>query len=58
MDDTEAAGDFGWKIEISLPTILEGIAQHASQHPDWLKLSYALNHHHLYPASRSGYSPW
>ena len=41
MDNTEAAKDFGWKVEISLPTILEGIAQHASQHPDWLEVSHA-----------------
>jgi hypothetical protein len=41
MDNTEAAKDFGWQIETSLPTILEGIAQHASNHPDWLEVSRA-----------------
>jgi CDP-paratose 2-epimerase len=41
MDNTQAARDFGWQIEMSLPTILEGIAQHASQHPDWLEVSHA-----------------
>jgi CDP-paratose 2-epimerase len=41
MDNTEAARDFGWQIEMSLPTILEGIAQHASHHPDWLEVSHA-----------------
>src|ERR1035437_6344622 len=33
---TPAARDFGWHIEMSLPTILEDIAQHANNHPDWL----------------------
>jgi CDP-paratose 2-epimerase len=41
MDNTEAARDFGWRIEMPLPAILEGIAQHASQHPDWLEMSRA-----------------
>jgi CDP-paratose 2-epimerase len=41
MDNTDAARDFGWQIEMSLPAILEGIAQHASQHPDWLDISRA-----------------
>jgi CDP-paratose 2-epimerase len=41
MDNTEAARDFGWQIEMSLPTILEDIAQHASHHPDWLEVSRA-----------------
>jgi CDP-paratose 2-epimerase len=41
MDNTEAARDFGWKVEMSLLTILEGIAQHASDHPDWLEVSRA-----------------
>jgi len=41
MDNTEAARDFGWRIEIPLPTILESIAQHAHEHPDWLEVSRA-----------------
>jgi len=41
MDNREAARDFGWDIETPLSTILEGIAQHASQHPDWLEVSRA-----------------
>jgi len=41
MDNAEAARDFGWSIEKPLPAILEGIAQHASQHPDWLEVSHA-----------------
>ena len=41
MDNTESARDFGWQIEMPLPSILEGIAQHAGQHPDWLEVSHA-----------------
>jgi CDP-paratose 2-epimerase len=29
------------KIEMPLGTILEGIAQHANDHPDWLEVSHA-----------------
>jgi len=39
MDNTEAARDFAWRIEMPLPEILEEIAQHAGQHPDWLEVS-------------------
>ncbi len=41
MDNSEAARDFGWQVNIPLPTILKGIAQHAGQHPDWLEKSHA-----------------
>jgi CDP-paratose 2-epimerase len=41
MDNTRAARDFGWQIEMSLPTILDGIAQHACDRPDWLDVSGA-----------------
>jgi CDP-paratose 2-epimerase len=41
MDNSEAARDFGWRIEMPLPAILEDIAQHAQQHPDWLEVSQA-----------------
>jgi CDP-paratose 2-epimerase len=41
MDNGGAAKDFGWQIEMSLPTILEDIAQHAINHPDWLEVSRA-----------------
>ena len=40
MDNTGAARDFCWQIEMSLPTILEDIAQHANNHPDWLEVSH------------------
>ena len=41
MDNAETARDFDWHIEVPLPEILEGIAQHADQHPDWLEISRA-----------------
>jgi len=41
MDNTSAIADFGWAIETSLPTILEEIAQHAHDHPEWLEISGA-----------------
>jgi CDP-paratose 2-epimerase len=41
MDNTGAARDFGWQIEIPLPGILEDIAQHGNDHPDWLELCRA-----------------
>jgi CDP-paratose 2-epimerase len=41
MDNSDASQDFGWQVETTLPGILEGIAQHAAAHPDWLELSGA-----------------
>lgn len=41
MDNTGVATDFGWQIKMSLPAILEDIAQHAIQHPNWLEVSRA-----------------
>jgi CDP-paratose 2-epimerase len=41
MDNSAAATDFGWGIEMPLGTILEEIAHHAGVHPDWLELSRA-----------------
>ena len=41
MDNTRATTDFGWRIEMSLPSILEGIAEHARNHPNWLEVSNA-----------------
>jgi len=41
MDNSRATSDFGWRIEMSLPAILEGIAEHAHHHPDWLEVSNA-----------------
>lgn len=39
MDNTEAARDFHWQLEMPLPAILDEIAQHASAHPEWLEVS-------------------
>ena len=41
MDNTRAAADFGWTIETPLPAILEEIARHAHEHPEWLEVSGA-----------------
>jgi hypothetical protein len=35
MDNSEVAAAFKWRIEIPLPVILEQIAQHAREHPEW-----------------------
>jgi CDP-paratose 2-epimerase len=39
MDNTAAARDFNWRIEVPLPAILDDIAYHARTHPDWLNVS-------------------
>jgi CDP-paratose 2-epimerase len=39
MDSSDAARDFGWRIEVPLENILDEIAQHAASHPDWLERS-------------------
>jgi CDP-paratose 2-epimerase len=39
MDNRLAAADFGWRVEIPLTGLLEAIACHAEQHPDWLERS-------------------
>jgi CDP-paratose 2-epimerase len=39
MDSRGALRDFAWKPQTSLEMILEGIASHAEQHPDWLERS-------------------
>jgi CDP-paratose 2-epimerase len=39
MDSTQAQSDFGWKPNLSLGQVLESIATHAEQHPDWLERS-------------------
>jgi CDP-paratose 2-epimerase len=39
MDSTLAAEQWGWQPEISLESILDEIAEHTAQHPDWLELS-------------------
>jgi CDP-paratose 2-epimerase len=39
MDSADAGRDFAWRIETPRPGILEEIAQHAVEHPDWLERS-------------------
>ena len=41
MDSRDAATDFGWAPRTALPELLDGIAAHAEQHPDWLERSGA-----------------
>jgi CDP-paratose 2-epimerase len=41
MDNSKATSDFGWHVEMSLPTLLEEIAQHAENHANWLEVSRA-----------------
>jgi CDP-paratose 2-epimerase len=38
MDSRSAANDFGWRPEIPLVSILEAIARHAENHPQWLEI--------------------
>ena len=39
MDSTFAELDFGWRAETGVGAILEEIAAHAEEHPDWLETS-------------------
>ncbi len=39
MDNSEAFRDFGWNPRMPLPAILEEIATHAEENPDWLEVS-------------------
>jgi CDP-paratose 2-epimerase len=39
MDSHDAERDFAWRVEFSLTTILEEIADHARSHPNWLETS-------------------
>jgi CDP-paratose 2-epimerase len=39
MDFTQAAAHFGWKPRKLLPQILDEIAAHAEQNPDWLRIT-------------------
>jgi CDP-paratose 2-epimerase len=41
MDSSDAERDFGWRVQVPLEGILEEIAQHAVEHPDWLETSNA-----------------
>jgi CDP-paratose 2-epimerase len=39
MDSSEAVRDFGWRVETPIDAILEQIARHAEENPDWLERS-------------------
>lgn len=39
MDNHDAGRDFGWKIKTPVPELLEEIARHAEDNPDWLERS-------------------
>jgi len=39
MDSSDAARDFAWKVETPAGVLLEQIARHAEEHPDWLERS-------------------
>lgn len=39
MDNQDAARDFDWQVQTNLSAILDEIAGHAEQHPEWLELS-------------------
>jgi CDP-paratose 2-epimerase len=39
MDSSDAARDFGWRIEIPMQRVFEEIAQHAECNPGWLETS-------------------
>lgn len=41
MDNRPAKTDFGWQPDTGLNGILEEIAAHATEHPDWLEMSGA-----------------
>ena len=39
MDAAQAKSIWGWERQTTLQTILEEIALHAQEHPEWLELS-------------------
>ena len=39
MDGYESERDFGWVPQLELEGILDEIASHARDHPDWLERS-------------------
>jgi CDP-paratose 2-epimerase len=43
MDSRRAAGTFGWQPSTRIEDILDGIARHYVDHPDWLDVSRPLH---------------
>ncbi|MBK9166414.1 MAG: NAD-dependent epimerase/dehydratase family protein [Bryobacterales bacterium] len=41
MDNRDAARDFGWRVETPVEALLDEIAAHAGEHPEWLETSGA-----------------
>jgi CDP-paratose 2-epimerase len=39
LDSRRALGDWAWKVETPIESILKEIAAHAGSHPDWLEVS-------------------
>lgn len=39
MDSCDAQRGFGWRVQVSIDTILTEIAEHAERNPDWLEKS-------------------
>jgi CDP-paratose 2-epimerase len=39
LDSSQAAKEWDWKSKISLENVLDEIAKHAEQHPNWLEIS-------------------
>jgi len=39
MDSRNAIKDFNWRVETSLPVVLDELARHAENHPNWLDVS-------------------
>jgi CDP-paratose 2-epimerase len=39
LDSGRAAREWDWKVQTPIETVLEEIATHAQNHPDWLELS-------------------
>jgi CDP-paratose 2-epimerase len=46
LDSSLAAGQWNWRPGVSLETILDEIARHAGQNPDWLEISGSLGDSH------------
>lgn len=39
MDNSDATRDFEWRVETPIGAILDEIAKHGQEHPDWLEVS-------------------
>jgi CDP-paratose 2-epimerase len=39
MDSTRAAAQWDWRPEMPLESILDEIARHAAEHPEWMEIT-------------------